>query len=451
MNRISTIVLSLGLGAAAAAAQVPDGYTGPWTLQQCIDYAVANNLQIKQKELTTQQAEVDLYGYKGQLWPSLSFATNQAVSWRPWSSNYVDVSNGTMTSTSSEVNYNGTYGLTAQWTVWNGGRSWKNVERAKKAIEQDRLDTDITALSLQEQIIQVYVQILYQTEAVKVNEEILASTKTLRDRTAEMVEVGTMARADLAQMDAQVSQGEYNVVNAKTQLEQFKLQLKQLLEIVDGRTMTVADPNVSDATVLAALPARADVYQQALTSRPEIAYNQMGIELADMDIDLARRQKWPTIGMSAGINTSNSSGMHDSFFDQLKTNLSNQIGVSVSVPIFDNRSASTATKRARLQKESAQLSLQSAQKEIFNSVETYWLNAYNGQEQYRAALANVAAMQESYTLVSEQYAVGLKDVSDLTTGKDNLIEAEQQLLQSKYTAVLNRALLLWYGGEELSL
>ena len=437
--------------AIAMTATAGETDSGTWSLQQCIDYAMEHSLQLRQKQVTVDRNDVQVEARKGALFPSLSFATNQSASWRPWSEAYYNLSDGNLNSTSSEVNYNGSYGLSANWTVWDGGRNRKQLKKSRIAKEQSEVDIESTRLSLQEQIVQIYVQILYQTEAVRVNREILANTRIQADRAKAMYEVGNMSRADYAQMEAQVSQEEYNVTNAETQLASFKLQLKQLLEIVDSPDFDVAVPEIDSDNVMAILPTPADVYDMALNTRPELRYYRLGIESADMDIDIAKRGYYPTLGMSAGINTSNMSGLDKSFGTQLKTNLNNNIGLSISIPIFDQKQNKTNVATARLARESAQIELELEEKQLRSDIETYWLNAVNAQQQFRNATVSVESMRTSYDLVSEQFAVGLKDIVDLQTGKNNLIQAEQQMLQAKYTAVLNRALLLFYQGSPLTL
>lgn len=436
--------------AGIAMAQDESSLPAQWTLQQCIDYALEHNISLRQSQVTTQQQQISLLEQKAALFPSLSFSTNQNVSWRPWSESYTNLSNGTMTTSSSEVNYNGSYGLNASWTVWNGGRNLKNIDKAELSTEISELSTSEQANSIQEQITQLYVQILYQTEAVEVNKSLLNTSTTQRDRGQEMVNVGLMSKADLSTLQAQVTQDEYNVVSAQTQLANYKLQLKQLLELVMVDNFDVAIPTVSDDQVLAALPTVADVYSIAYTCRPEIQSSQLSVESADLDIAIARSGYWPSVSLSAGIGTSNTDD-GGAFFEQLKTNMSNSIGLTISVPIFDNRSTRSSIQTAKLSKISSQLDLQNAEQELYAQIETYWLNARSAQQQYVYAKANRQSMADSYELVNEQYNVGLKNIVDLMEGKDNLLQAEQQLLQSKYTALLNIALLRFYQCEPISL
>lgn len=422
-----------------------------WTLQDCLDYALANNIQLRQSRLTEAQDAEDVRMRRAALLPSLSFSTNHNASWRPWSQSYVNLSGGTMTSTSSEVNYNGSYGLNANWTVWNGGRNQKNLEKSKLTAEMAEYATEESANSIQEQITQLYVQILYQAEAVRVAEQVLEASKMQRDRAAEMVNVGSLARVDLKQLEAQVSQDEYTVINNRTQCDNYKLRLKQLLELVGTDDFDVAIPSVSDANVLSPVPSKEEVYANAYGVRPEIKSSRLSIEQSELDVNIARRGYLPSVSMTAGVGTNNSSGVHTDLTEQWRRNFSNSIGLTVSVPIFDNRQNRTNVQKAKLSKEAADLSLQNTEQELYQQIESYWLNARNAQQQYVAAKANVESMQETYDLVSEQFRLGLKNIVELTTGKNNLLQAEQQLLQSKYTALYNLAMLRFYQGEPIRL
>ena len=443
--KMAALPLLLALMAMTAQAQ------RQWTLQECLDYALEHNIQLQKNRLTEAQDREDIQMRRAALLPSLSFSTNQNASWRPWSQSYVNLSGGTMTSTSSEVNYNGSYGLNAQWTVWNGGRNQKNLEKSKLTAEMAEYATAESANSIQEQITQLYVQILYQAEAVRVAEQVLEASKMQRDRAQEMVDVGSLARVDLKQLEAQVSQDEYTVVNNRTQLDNYRLQLKQLLELVGTDDFDVATPNTGDANVLSAIPPKEAVYASAYAFRPEIQSGKLSIEQSELDIDIARRGFYPSVSMSAGIGTSNNSGISTALTEQWRRNLNNSIGLTVSVPIFDNRQNRTNVRKAKLSKDAADLSLQDTEQQLYQQIETYWLNARNAQQQYVAAKANVESMQETYGLVSEQFRLGLKNIVELTTGKNNLLQAQQQLLQSKYTALYNLAMLRFYQGEPIRL
>ncbi|MCQ2113193.1 MAG: TolC family protein [Bacteroidaceae bacterium] len=445
MKKILILTLGTCLISLSANAQ------NKWTLQECIDYALKNNIQLQQSKITNEQNDLDVKQSKAALFPSLSFSTNQNASWRPNSISTVNLTNGAMTTTKSTVNYNGSYGLNASMTVWNGGRNTKNIKRNQYTEQMSELDIERTANSIQEQITQLYVQILYQTEAVKVNEEILKASEQQRDRAKVMVEIGSLAKVDLAQLEAQTSQDEYSIVNSKAQLENNILQLKQLLQIVGSENFGVATSNVAESQVLSPIPSKSDVYNVAVNQRPEIKSSKLNVESSELGIDIAKAGYMPNVNLNAGIGTNNSSGTHTNFGKQVKTNLSNTLGLSVSVPIFDQKQNSTAVKKAKLTKLNSELQLQDAQQTLYSTIENYWLNATTSQQQYIYAKKNVESMQASYDLVSEQFRLGLKNIVELTTGKTNLLQAEQQLLQSKYTTLYNLAMLRFYQGEPIQL
>ena len=199
-----------------------------WTLQECIEYAMQHNITLQRAKLQQQSAKEDVSQSKAALLPSLNASTSHNLGYRPWqSSGITTVTNGTVNTKVDKTSYNGSYGLNASWTVWNGNRNRNQVKLNKLSEEQAELQIQETANSIQEKIAQLYVQILYLEEAVKVNEESLKTSKTNEDRGREMVEVGKMSKADLAQLTAQRSTDEYNIVSAQTQGRNYKLQLKE--------------------------------------------------------------------------------------------------------------------------------------------------------------------------------------------------------------------------------
>ena len=422
-----------------------------WTLQECIDYAMANNISLRQQKIKTQQSHEDVLQSRSALFPSVSFSTNQNMNYRPFSESTVSLTNGSMTTNSTKVTYNGSYGINANWTVWNGNRNRMAIRQNKLTEQQNELSEQQQANSIQEKIAQLYIQILYETEAVRVNEEIVKASQMQADRAKAMVELGSLARVDQVQLEAQVDQDKYSLVSAQSQLANYKLQLKQLLELHDDEPFDVANPDIADSRVMDVIPDKNAVYTAALDSRPEIKSSQLDIEAADLSIKSARTGYMPTINLSASIGSSNSSGQHTGFGTQIKNNLSNSLGLTLQMPIFDQLTTRTAIRKAKFARQNSELALQDQQKTLYSSVEKYWLDATTSQQQYIFAKKNRESMQESYELVSEQFNCGLKNIIELTTGKNNLLQAEQQLLQTKYTALLNQALLRFYAGQRLSL
>jgi outer membrane protein len=295
------------------------------------------------------------------------------------------------------------------------------------------------------------VQILYAAEAIKVNESTLSVSKAQYERGKQLVAAGSLSRVELAQLEAQVSTDEYQLVTAQTALQNYKLQLKQLLELDGAEEMNVQIVEIDDASVLATLPDKLDVYEAALAQRPEIQSSKLNIESAALGVKVAKAGYIPTVSMTAGIGTNHTTGSDYTFSEQVKNGWNNTAGLSVSVPIFNNRQTKSAVQKAKLQQETSQLDLQDKQKALYKSIEGYWLEAVNSQQRYAAAEKKQQSAQTSFELVSQQFDLGMKNIVELLTEKNTLLSARQETLQAKYMAVLNAQLLKFYQGEKVEL
>ena len=403
-----------------------------WSLQDCIDYAMENNITLKKSKLQKQSATEDLKGAKAALLPTVSASTNQSVGYQPWKdSGIATVTNGTVNTKVDKTSYNGSYSLSGQWTVWNGGRNTNTIKLDQIAEQQAELSAQETANSIQERIAQIFTQILYLDENVKVNEQTLETSLKNEERGREMVNVGKMSKADLAQLSAQRANDEYSIVEVRSQLENYKLQLKQLLEITDETPFDVAVPEISDEQILAEIPGLQTVYEQALLTRPEIERSQLAIKSSDVSLSLAKAGWMPNVSVNGGLSTSTNSLSNMGWGSQFKSNVNSSLGLGVSMPIYDGRSTKTSVNKAKIQQLQAQLDLQDQQK-------------------YQAAKSSVESAQQSYDLLSEQFRLGLKNIVELMSGKDKLLSSQQNQLQSKYQTLYNQQMLQFYAKGEMN-
>ena len=434
---------------SASAQEVSQGRQ-TWTLQDCIDYAMENNITLQKSRLQKESATEDLKGAKAALLPTLSASTNQSLGYQPWKDTGMSyVSNGTVNAKVDKTSYNGSYTLSGQWTVWNGNRNINTVRLDQLSEEQAELSTQETANSIQERIAQIYAQILYLDENVKVNEQMLETSLKNEDRGQEMVSVGKMSKADLAQLSAQRANDEYAIVEAKSQLMNYKFQLKQLLEITDEEQFDVAIPEISDEQILREIPSMQAVYEQALLNRPEIERSQLAIKSSDLSLSIAKAGWMPSISLTGGITTSTNSLSGTGWSSQMRSNVNSSLGVGLSMPIYDGRSTKTQVNKAKIQQLQAQLDLQDQQKTLYSDIQQFWLNAWTNQQKYKAASSSVESARQSYDLLSEQFRLGLKNIVELMTGKDNLLSAQQNQLQSKYLTLYNQQMLSFYQGGEI--
>ena len=431
-------MFALLIAAAPLATQAKQ-----WSLKDCIDYALANNISLQKTQLTKASAQEDYLQSKAALLPSLNASTNQSVNYTPWVASGIS-SDGFSRASIDKVYYNGTYSVAGNYTIWNGNKNKNQVKLNKLVAEAAELDSATQAVKLQEQIATLYVQILYSTEAIKVNQESYTSSLQNEERGKEMVKIGKMSQADLAQLTAQRAQDQFNIVQAESNVKNYKRQLKELLQITSDEAFDINVPNTTDAMALDAIPALNGVYAAALENRPEFKTFQNQLAQNDLTIQIAKAGKLPTISANAGISTSSTSMNNKAWGTQLKTNFNMGGGISVSVPLFDNRSTKTQVNKALIQRESIQLDLKNQQTQLYSTIENYWLQASTNQSQFKAAKVSSESAQTSYDLLSEQFKLGLKNIVELRTGKDNLLKAKQNELQAKYMTILNLNILKFY-------
>ena len=411
-----------------------------WTLKECIDYAIENNVTLKQVKLKAKSAQEDVKQSRAALLPTVTASTNQGVGYSPFDESGAD-----------KTYYSGSYNVNAQWTVWNGGQNTNALKINKLTAEQSELSVDETSNDIQETVTKLFVQILYMTEAIEVNRQSLETSKKNEERGRTMVEVGKMSKADLAQLTAQRVASEYAIVESETQLSKYKQQLKNELELLDQREFDIAIPTTSDQQALVDIPAMLSVYQAALMQRPEVKNAQLGVESSKLQLKSARAGHLPTVTMSGSASTSTNSMSDVTWGQQMKRGLGLSGSVIVSVPIIDGRKAKTSIRKAKIAEEQAVLSFQNEEDNLYYTIEGLWLDAGNNPQKFISASASVDSEPASYDLLQEQFNLGLKNIVELLSGKDKLLTALQNKLQSKYMTILNIQLLKFYEGKQINI
>lgn len=428
----------------AILATIPSGiFAKQWTLKECINYALENNISLQKTQIKKASANEDYLQSKAALLPSLSASSNQNVSYTPWVTSGIS-GDGYTKSSVDKVYYNGSYSVMGNYVIWNGNKNRNQVKLNKLTYEAAALDSATQAQNLQEQIATLYIQICYSTEAIKVNQESYKSSLENENRGKEFVKNGKMSQADLAQLTAQRAQDEYNIVAAESNVKNYKRQLKELLQITNDEAFDIVIPSTTDSQALASIPALNSVYASALDNRPEIKSYQNMIDQSNLNIDIAKAGKMPTISANAGVSTSSTSMNKTGWGTQIKQNFNLGGGVSISIPIYDNRATKTAINKANLQKQSSMLDLKNEQTKLYSTIENYWLQANTNQSQFKSAKVSTESAKTSFELLNEQFKLGLKNIVELRTGKDNLLKAQQNELQAKYLTILNLGMLNFY-------
>jgi len=436
--RSTILTLALALAATASAqANNPEG----WTLNQCIGYAQENNIQVQQAMITKENSDEELLQAKAQALPTLSASSGQTVSFSK------------VQDTEGDYNlkgaYNGNYGLNSSMTLYNGGRLKNNLELQK--IYNDAYAYDILDQQndIEIAVTQAYLNILYAKETVTTAENTLQASQAQKERAEEMYKDGAISLSEYAQFESQYSADNYSLVNAKNNLQQYILNLKQLLELGLDEEFNVSFPDLDDNDVMKLVPSVEEVYNTAIEVMPDMQASRLDIQAAELNEKIAKASGLPSISASASLGTANASGSN--YFNQLSNRVNGSAGITLSIPIVNGRSARTTVAKAKNSTRQTELSYQSAQKNLLSTIESLHQDAVGAQSRYQAAKTKLSSAELSYNLTCEKFNEGMVNAVEMLTEKNTYTAAQQELNQSKYQAILSTALLTFYMDQPIEL
>lgn len=399
-----------------------------WSYSDCVEYACANNITLRQSLLSEETAAISLEKAKGQWQPSLDFGTNQGYSNAPWS-------NG------SSNAYTSSYNLNASWTVWDGGKRESDIRRNKTDVERSRYATDNVMRNIRTELLSTYINILYCKETISINSQLAEVSRAQAERAKQMMESGKISLVDYQQLETQAEQDRYNVVSATAQLNSARLQLKNLLELGIDSDIDILPYNFTENDVLADLPPKDESYQLALNTDALMRYNELSTQMADEDIKAARSSGYPQLSLGAGVGTGYYTNSSGNWGTQMKQGFNENIGLTVSVPIFDRKTTKTAVAQAKVNKLSSQLDLESRRIEVAQTLESWYIDMESSRMRYTAGLQSLKSAQLSDELANEKFKVGYVEPTELLQSHSALVEAQRELIQAKYMAVLARKMV----------
>lgn len=422
--------MALALASLTASAQT-------WTYADCVDYARSHNISLKKSVLNEESSAVDLEEAKAQWQPTLDFATTHGLTNNPWGQG-------------DKTAYNSTYGLNAGWTVWNGGIRENNIKQSRLRTEINRLNTGDIMRTLETDLLQVYLNILYAKEAISIYEEAVKLSGAQADRARQLMEAGKLSKVDYAQLSSQYEQDNYSLVNARGTYDTRRMELKQLLELSIESDITLAQVEWTAGQVLAALPPVEESYRLAVGTDLKIRGLELEKSSSDLDIAIAKAGRSSKISLNAGIGT----GYYapgGSFGQSLKQGFNESIGLTLSIPIFDNKKTKSAVSRAKVAKLGAELDIEKRQNDLAQTVENWYIDTRSAQSRYKAAESRLEASRLSNELTNEQFSLGYINIVELMTAHNAYIEARHQLLQSKYMAMLGQKMIEFYRTSSVTI
>jgi outer membrane protein len=441
-------VLVIGVGSALAQEE--------WSLERCITYAIENNIQIKQSALQVESAKYDKTQSLAQMFPDLntnvSFNTNFGRNIDPGTNQFVN----------EQVNSNN-FNVGSGVTLFNGLRLLNTLKRSQLDLLAAEYDMQGLTNDISMNIATSFLQVMFNEELLYVAQEQVAISSEQLDRTKKLVDAGSLPEGNLFDVEAQLASNQLQVINAENALSASLLVLKQMLNLPASESFSIERPDVDSP--LEGLEGRTvgTVYDHALNNWPQIKSRETNLESARRSEKIAFATYTPTLSASASIGTFYSSAFEDVEFvngelvrtpvvygNQLDRNLSERIGVNLSIPIFNGLSSRTAVKQARLGRINAELQLQDQKNQLYASVQQAYNDATAAKRQFDASDKSLRATERAFQYAEQRYQVGMMNSLEFNTASNNLARVRSERLRAKYDYIFKMKVLDFYQGKPIT-
>ena len=439
MRRI--VITAALLAAFAAGAQAQERV---WTLAQCIDYALENNLTIKRSGLTVEQKEISLNTAENSRLPGVSASSGQNFSFGRGLTADNTYANTNTTSTSFSVG--------ADVPVFNGFRIKHNIELSKLDLAAATADLEKARDDIRLAVAQAYVQILYNMEILDVARRQVEIDSLQVVRLEEMASNGKAARAEVSAQEATLAQSRLSATRAENNLSLAVLDLTQLLELPSPEGFHVVRPSV-EGIVYSPLMNPEAIYAEAVRIKPSIKAEEIRLDQALKNIDLAKSSFLPSISLSGGLGTNyyTSSGFaHAGFLDQVKNNFSQYIGLNLSVPIFTRFSNRNQVRNAKLSMANQEIMLDNTKKTLYKEIQQAYYNAVAAQARYSSSGTAAASAEDAFELAQAMYENGKSGITEFNEAKARYLSAASELVQARYEYLYQSKILDFYRGISLN-
>lgn len=439
------MILTAVLCITALAAQAQPAVAGtPWTLQDCIDYALAHNLSVQQSALQVEQRGIDVNTARSNRLPGVAASASQNFSFGRGLTEDNTYTHANTASTS--------FGVGADLPLFNGLRLQNNIALSELNLKAATQDLEKARDDIRVAVAQAYVQILYNQEIREVALRQIEIDSLQVERLEALLSNGKAASAEVAAQKASLAQSRLTAVQASNNLELARLEMAQLMELPSPEGFSVAIPNRDRLRVLPASPER--VYEAAVGCKPSVKAEQIRLDYAERNIALAKGGYLPSLSLSGGIGTNyyyTSNYTSSKFFDQLSNNFSPYVGLSLNIPIFSRMQNRNQVKSARISYQSQQLQLETVKKNLFKEIQQAWYNAVAAQGKYESSCEAEAAARESFSLVQARYENGKATITEFNESKNQMLKAESDRVQACYEALYQAGLLDFYEGKNIEL
>lgn len=431
-------LLLLLLAASVATAQEH----GPWSLRDCIGYALEHNISLQQQGLQVQQQELQLSTSKGSRLPSVSANASENFSFGRGLTADNTYSNTNTTSTG--------FSLGASVPVYQGSRISNSIRQDELNLKAVTADFERAKENVSMAVAQAYVQILYNMELLDVARNQVAIDSLQVERLTGMLENGKASPAQVAQQRAALGQSRLTATEALNSLKLAVLDLTQLLELPSPEGFTIVRPVTDlEGTIL---PDPERIYEDALLEKPAVKAEEFRLDASEYAIKIAKGAYLPSISASGGFGSNYytmSSAPSNSFADQMKNNFSQYLGLTLSVPIFNGFQTRNQVRAAELSRKNQMLQLENTRKTLYKEIQQAWYNAVAAREKLLSSKEAEASAKESYDLVTAKYENGKANITEFNEARDAFLRSESDLSRARYEFLYATKLLDFYQGREL--
>lgn len=419
--------------------EVPDTV---WSLQACIKYALEKNISIQKSVWNNQSNQINLQQIKANRFPSLNASVNQNFNWAREIADNQEYGSYSVSSGSS-------YALNMGLTLYNGFRNQKSIRQSELSYRAGQYDIEAIKESISLNILDAYLQILYAEEQVKNNQKQIEATENQLKMAEERFKLGVISKSDYLQVKSEYASEKLSLTNSQSLLTLNKLTLMQLMELPVSSDFSIEYPDLSDIVLQLHIPEIDSVYNEALSIKPQIKSKEISLQIANLGVSIAKSSYQPKLSLSSGISTGYTSGSVLDYDYQVKNKISPFLGLSLSVPIYQNGQARSEVAQAKINTKIAELNEIDIKNQLRKEVEQVYTDLLSAVNKYEASFEQYNSLEEAYNVALEKYNQGLINSVDFLIQKTNFIQAESELLQAKYNLVFSYKILDFYLGKPL--
>ncbi|WP_457611529.1 TolC family protein [Lutibacter sp.] len=417
-----------------------------WTLQECVNYALENNISIKRSELNIELKNEEIVNRKSGLYPTVSASTSQRLTFGS-AQDRVTFRRVNATSHSTSI------GINAGITIFNGFRIINQVEQARIGLEASKYDLEKLKDDISLTVVNSYLNVLFNKENLKIAKSQIEVSQKQVSQISRLVEAGVQPKSNLLEVEANLANDEQKVVTAQNSLDLALLDLAQTLQL-DYVGFDVENIIVNTPSELLMYDKALPIYKIALENRSEIKSAKLNVLSASKGIDIAKSGFLPTLSFNYNFGSAASfldlaSISNKAFFYQLDNNKNNSFSLSLNIPIFSGFRVKSNVNSAKINYEISQFNLEDTKIQLRKIIERAFMDAKAALKTYVAAEKNVTSQELSFKNSQESYNLGVMTSFDFEQVKNRFLNAQASLINAKYDFVFRTKVLDFYVGKSL--